>query len=103
MLKQMVTGPCAWEANTIDDRSQWYHPVPAESLGLAGSLAAVRHDLEQGRGFVILEAPAPALTDAERVGLYWRIGQALGAPATQNVQGTLLYDVRDTGQDVYSG
>src|SRR5207244_5106729 len=61
------------------------------------------HDLEQGRGFVILEAPPRSLTDAERIGLYWLIGHALGQPVPQNVQGALLYDVRDTGQDVYSG
>ena len=27
------------------------------------------------------------------------MGQAVGRPFAQNVQGTLLYDVRDTGQD----
>jgi alpha-ketoglutarate-dependent taurine dioxygenase len=34
---------------------------------------------------------------------YWLLGQLLGRPVEQNVQGTLLYDVRDTGQDVRSG
>ena len=31
------------------------------------------------------------------------IGQLLGEPIAQNVQGTLLYDVRDSGQDVARG
>ena len=31
------------------------------------------------------------------------IGQLLGEPFAQNVQGTLLYDVRDSGQDVAKG
>ena len=31
------------------------------------------------------------------------MGQLLGEPFAQNVQGTLLYDVRDTGQDVAHG
>jgi alpha-ketoglutarate-dependent taurine dioxygenase len=101
MLKQIVAGACAWEADTIDDRSAWYHPVPAEPS--SWPVVPVRHALEQGRGFVILEAPAQSLTDAERTSLYWRIGEALGQPAAQNVQGVMLYDVRDTGQDVYSG
>jgi alpha-ketoglutarate-dependent taurine dioxygenase len=35
--------------------------------------------------------------------LYWIVGQLLGRPFAQNVQGTLLYDVRDTGQDVRYG
>src|SRR4029077_12773013 len=35
--------------------------------------------------------------------LYWLIGQLLGDPFEQNVGGTLLYDVRDTGQTVAEG
>jgi alpha-ketoglutarate-dependent taurine dioxygenase len=35
--------------------------------------------------------------------MYWVVGQLLGEPTAQNVQGTLLYDVRDTGQDVAYG
>jgi len=35
--------------------------------------------------------------------LYWIVGQGLGRPFEQNVQGTLLYDVRDTGQDLTKG
>src|SRR5207237_8136210 len=35
--------------------------------------------------------------------IYWLVGQVLGTPFPQNVQGTLLYDVRDTGQDVQYG
>jgi hypothetical protein len=31
------------------------------------------------------------------------IGHLLGRPVEQNVQGTVLYDVRDTGQDVRYG
>jgi alpha-ketoglutarate-dependent taurine dioxygenase len=67
---------------------------------------AVR-DLEAGRGFVILEpsrdGPWKSLSDREAVAAYWAIGQLLGEPFAQNVQGTLLYDVRDTGQELSSG
>src|SRR5262249_49133791 len=60
--------------------------------------------LEQGRGFAIVGTlPLGRLTTAEATALYWLLGQGLGEPFEQNVQGTLLYDVRDTGQDVYSG
>jgi alpha-ketoglutarate-dependent taurine dioxygenase len=67
---------------------------------------AVR-DLEAGRGFVILE-PADegawkSLSEREAAASYWVIGQLLGEPFAQNVQGTLLYDVRDTGQELSSG
>ena len=35
--------------------------------------------------------------------MYWLVGQLLGRPIAQNVQGTLLYDVADYGQDVRQG
>jgi len=34
---------------------------------------------------------------------YWLFGQLLGDPFAQNVQGALLYDVRDTGQSLSEG
>src|SRR5262249_50256440 len=43
------------------------------------------------------------LSTEESQMMYWLIGQILGQPAEQNVQGTLLYDVRDYGQDVSKG
>jgi alpha-ketoglutarate-dependent taurine dioxygenase len=64
----------------------------------------VRAALEEGRGFAILDRiPLERCTPGEAQALYWLIGQALGRPFEQNVQGTLLYDVRDTGQDVRYG
>ncbi len=59
--------------------------------------------LEEGPGFVVIQSPAPDWDDRRRTLVYWLLGQALGSPVVQNVQGTLLYDVRDTGQDVRYG
>jgi hypothetical protein len=59
--------------------------------------------LEDGPGFIVVEAPDPDYDDRRRTLLYWLLGQALGTPVVQNVQGTLLYDVHDTGQDVRYG
>ena len=57
-----------------------------------------------GRRFVILEGLPPERWDKTRLtAAYWLVGQALGVPFEQNVQGTLLYDVRDTGQDLSQG
>jgi alpha-ketoglutarate-dependent taurine dioxygenase len=75
-----------------------------EKAALGAHLAAAKHDLEQGRGFVVLDRlPLGPIAEQEAVALYWMIGQLLGEPIAQNVQGTLLYDVRDTGQDVAEG
>jgi alpha-ketoglutarate-dependent taurine dioxygenase len=47
--------------------------------------------------------PLERYSAAEAQALYWLLGQLLGSPMEQNVQGMLLYDVRDTGQDVKYG
>jgi alpha-ketoglutarate-dependent taurine dioxygenase len=63
-----------------------------------------REALEDGRGFVIIEGlPTQRYSAAEQQAIYWLVGQLLGQPVPQNVEGTLLYDVRDMGMDVRSG
>ena len=124
--------PRSWTAETVGAPAGWTHPLPdaliaplrsiAEAPGrgdgpitalrltadeqaaLGGYLAAAKHDLEQGRGFVVLDRlPVGRIPEREAIAVYWMIGQLLGEPIVQNVQGTLLYDVRDSGQDVASG
>ena len=124
--------PRSWTAETVGDAAGWTHLLPdaliaplrsiAEARGrgdgpitdlrltadeqaaLGGYLAAAKHDLEQGRGFVVLDRlPVGRISEREAIAVYWMIGQLLGEPIVQNVQGTLLYDVRDSGQDVASG
>lgn len=122
----------AWTAATIDDASCWHYPLPescwtafqqirrdagrasAEVTAIevppslrdacADALDTVRLALENGRGFAIIEAPAETrLSTVDAQVLYWLVGQSLGRPFVQNVQGTLLYDVRDMGQDLTKG
>jgi alpha-ketoglutarate-dependent taurine dioxygenase len=132
MLNRPISDARAWRAETIDAPHHWYYPLPDVCLRAAdqvvrdfrsqsrpttelwispetlrscrAELAAVATALEQGRGFVIIEgAPLLGRAPEEAQALYWVIGQLLGRPFQQNVQGTLLYDVRDTGQDVKYG
>jgi alpha-ketoglutarate-dependent taurine dioxygenase len=124
--------PRSWTAATVGDAAGWTDPVPdalidclralyaarargdapvtelrltdAERAEPGGALAAAKDDLDRGRGFIILDRlPVDRLPEREAVALYWMIGQLLGEPFAQNVQGTLLYDVRDSGQDVARG
>src|SRR5439155_5584299 len=74
-----------------------------ERAAFRQELAGVRHALEAGRGFAILNGLPEACSPAEAQAAYWLVGQVLGEPFEQNVQGTLLYDVRDTGQDLSQG
>ncbi len=132
MLTYIITSPHAWRANTIDEPSGWYSRLPDSCLSAldetvrqlrreprattavrvsdspcaacAEQLEPVLQSLEMGRGFIILDGVPPEhYSPAELQVIYWLLGQLLGVPFEQNVQGTLLYDVRDTGQDVRSG
>ena len=132
MLTHIITDPRAWRSNTIDDRQLWYYPLsprclaaldetirhlreqPRPTLELcaselplpdcAGEFQPVRNALEEGRGFVILQWPTRERYSPQEMQVcYWLVGQMLGRPIEQNVQGTRLYDVRDTGQDVRYG
>jgi alpha-ketoglutarate-dependent taurine dioxygenase len=125
---ETTTDRRAWQADSIDAPSSWHLPLPARCradldvfsrdlsrpvtafllpadlrAAWGEALAPVRDALERGRGFVLLEAPPGRYSDDDLRLLYWLVGQALGRPVEQNVQGALLYDVRDTGQDVRSG
>ena len=124
--------PRAWRADTIDRPESWYfslsdatlaaldrdlrawkresQPVSdllaSDALRKAGATDSDRvlAAMENGRGFVVVTAEAPGrYSPAELTAVYWLIGQLLGRPFPQNVQGTLLYDVKDTGQNVRYG
>src|SRR5262245_13355417 len=128
MFTRPLRGPRAWTAAAIDDRRRWYHPLPdacraafdharrspqpvtavrlpdALRAACAGALRPVRDALEAGRGFAIVEPPpGERLSPADAQLLYWVVGLGLGEPFAQNIQGTLLYDVRDTGQALSQG
>lgn len=71
---------------------------------LSSDLEGLRSVLRDGRGFVIQRGLELANFSVEEAKLlYWLLGQCLGQPLAQNVQGTLLYDVRDTGRTVEGG
>jgi alpha-ketoglutarate-dependent taurine dioxygenase len=128
----LTTSPRTWTASTIDSSTQWYVPLPAEALDefsesidafnsqrgnitdlrpTAPQVAACREcvqqvqaALESGRGFAIVDrVPTHRYSPEEATIIYWLIGMMLGEPFEQNVHGSLLYDVRDTGESVAHG
>lgn len=73
-------------------------------LACLESLEPVLSSLHTGRGFTIVErVPLELSTVGETGCIFWVIGQCLGIPFAQNIEGALLYDVRDTGRDVAQG
>jgi Taurine catabolism dioxygenase TauD, TfdA family len=127
MAPREVADARAWTALTIDAPSAWRYPLPAicasalaqlrardepitgltigdaDRAEWAAALAPVHDALEAGRGFAIIEPAGKPLSAADAQRLYWIVGHGLGRPVFQNVQGTLLYDVRDMGQDLTKG
>jgi alpha-ketoglutarate-dependent taurine dioxygenase len=120
----------AWQADTVDDPRHWYYPLsgaclaalrdaaragrgrpvtelrPGDDLraAYAAEFRPALDALETGRGFAILRGPPPDPSSPEEArALYWLAGQLLGEPVAQNVQGVLLYDVSDTGQEPAQG
>jgi hypothetical protein len=132
MATNFITDARAWRASTVDDRGGWYHPLsrrclaaldraveklrqqPRPTIEIRSSdyleadcwedLKPVLDVLERGRGFAIVGGiPVERYSPAEMQIVYWLVGQLLGRPFAQNVQGTLLYDVLDEGKDVRYG
>ncbi len=132
MLSERISDDRAWRADTVDDTVAWYytlsddclsdlnrtirdlqrHPQPITKIvrpdilsnGCGECLQPVLDALDSGRGFAIVErVPIEQYSIEEAVSIYWLIGQCLGTPIEQNIQGALLYDVRDTGQSVIQG
>jgi hypothetical protein len=74
--------------------------VDFELPGLAPVIAGWAHELDAGRGFVLVRGlPVDRMSEADAELAYWGIGQHLGLPVSQNTDGDLLGHVRDTGAD----
>jgi hypothetical protein len=131
-LTSVISGARGWRASTIDDHSAWYYRLPERCLSAldralhqlrqasppltelrardylgdacADDLGPVLTSLEHGRGFAIIQGlPCERYSATELQTAYWLVGQLLGRPVAQNVQGVVLYDVRDEGKDVRHG
>ncbi len=131
-LTEVIADARAWTSGTIDPPASWTSTLSAscvaeleeyvreretDSRALATTsigdapfpfcrscLGTVRSALDGGRGFAIVEhLPAETRSAAEIQAMYLVFGQLLGAPFEQNIEGALLYDVRDTGRDVKQG
>jgi alpha-ketoglutarate-dependent taurine dioxygenase len=130
VLTSTISDAQAWRASTIDPPDAWRYrvpercaagvdraiqhlrrePCPVTALDWAPwlddacftEMAPARAALEQGRGFAIV-CGLPDYPPGEMQAAYWLVGYLLGQPVQQNVQGTLLYDVRDEGRSVEYG
>lgn len=131
ILETPLDSPMAWAAETLlendglveldaDCRAELdrtadllaANPLPVEALRVGdfempacrAAMGRVRAQLEDGYGFAIVDRlPVERLgTDISKK-LYWLLMSMAGRPVAQAWQGTMVYDVQDTGKKSTAG
>ena len=126
-LTTPLDDPAAWRGDRMAERADWINPLDARMVAeFESAVAAVaargidlfdvaRDDfplpsmnryfesmleaLEGGRGFAVLRGlPVNRWNDTENRIAIWGMGTHLGLPVGQDLAGSLLHDVRDTGR-----
>jgi alpha-ketoglutarate-dependent taurine dioxygenase len=70
----------------------------------AAVMATVARTLREGVGLVVLDRlPVDRFSPEESRAVYWLLACLLGRPVAQKWDGTMIYDVRDTGQPLAYG
>jgi alpha-ketoglutarate-dependent taurine dioxygenase len=68
------------------------------------AFARVREILASGVRFAVVDRlPLDAMNPAEAIAIYWLLSSMIARPVAQKLDGTLLYDVVDTGQEALPG
>jgi alpha-ketoglutarate-dependent taurine dioxygenase len=126
MLDRMVSGPRAWRRDTVAPRD-WTVTLPPAALDeidlvaeairreplpllalspdqfelpvSAAVMARVRQILAEGVGVALVDGlPLDRLGHEVGTAVYWLLSQLVARPVAEKWDGTMIYDVRDTGQ-----
>ena len=131
VLDHVITGRSAWTRGdvrendyrvTLSDTAQGElidaarmlrrQPVPLLALrpdsfempACRAAMAVVRRILTEGIRFALLaRLPMEELSAEEAKALYWMLSSMLARPVAQKLDGTIVYDVHDTGQQALPG
>jgi extracellular solute-binding protein/TfdA family taurine catabolism dioxygenase TauD len=80
----------------LEDIERKHFPLPT----MAGAIAAIRREIADGRGFVVLrQLPVEAYSKDEIGFIYWGIGTHLGVGQSQSVMGDRLGHVKDFSRE----
>ena len=67
-------------------------------------MARAREMLDHGRRFAIVDhLPMAEMDAAEATAIYWLLSSMVARPVAQKLDGTMIYDVLDTGQQALPG
>lgn len=131
MIDREIDGPIAWTRATLasgDGRARLgpecleellavaallhANPLPVPALDPADfdlthcrrAMADIRGALDLGPGFAIVDRlPLERIGPAEVMPLFWLLGSLIARPVAQKWDGTMVYDVRDTGRPPGNG
>jgi len=124
--RQAIMGRCVWKGSEMERTDTWIVNWPKEALTevdhalasikarglnlyefgsqdfslpwLASQVPAIREEVEEGRGFVLLRGLSERnFTKADSELVCWGIGSHLGSSVSQNSHGELLSHVMDKG------
>ncbi len=70
---------------------------------LANEIKLWAHEINQGRGFLLIQGLPQSLTDEQIRTIFWGIGVHMGHPISQNSYGEMLGEVLDEGVKMGSG
>jgi alpha-ketoglutarate-dependent taurine dioxygenase len=131
MIEHPITGPSAWRR--ADIRTDDYrvvlsaacldevrratdeiraHPLPTilrspadfDMTNCHAAMAEVRHKLKQGVRFAVVDRlPVEELSKPEAETIYWLLASMVMRPVAQKLDGTMIYDVHDTGRQALPG
>jgi alpha-ketoglutarate-dependent taurine dioxygenase len=106
-----LSAACHEEIRRAVDELRAY-PLPTIVLSLDDfpmpacrqEMARVRRILDQGVRFAIVDRlPLAELDAGEATAIYWLLSSMVSRPVAQKLDGTLIYDVLDTGQQALPG
>jgi Taurine catabolism dioxygenase TauD, TfdA family len=102
---------CLDEIRRVVDELRAY-PLPTIVLGAndfampacRAAMARVRGILDGGVRFAIIDRlPLAEMDTGEAAAIYWLLSSMIARPVAQKLDGTLIYDVLDTGQEALPG
>jgi hypothetical protein len=106
-----LSGTCLEEIRRAADEIRDY-PLPAilrtpDDFAMPAcrrEMARVREMLGHGRRFAIVDRlPMSEMDAAEASAIYWLLSSMVSRPVAQKLDGTMIYDVLDTGQQALPG
>jgi alpha-ketoglutarate-dependent taurine dioxygenase len=131
MIEQRIDGASAWKRADIRDADYRVvldatcldeirrvvdeiraHPLPTilrspadfDMTNCHAAMAEVRRILKEGVRFAVVDRlPVEELSKQEAEAIYWLLSSMVARPVAQKLDGTMIYDVHDTGQQALPG